>query len=438
LKLLIAEDDIASRSMLVAVTRKWGYEPVAVEDGEAAWNIMQSEDAPRLLLLDWEMPGLNGPELCHRVRQHQDTDPPFIILLTVRSETGDIVSGLEAGANEYIAKPFNNTELKARLQVGKRMLDLQTEQKQTEERLQLFASVFIHAREGITITDANGMIIEVNEAFSQITGYSRDEALGKNPRILQSGLQKPEFYTAMWRDLLNEGHWQGEIWNRRKNGEVYAEMLTISAVRDTQGKTQNYVALFSDITAQKEHQKQLEHMAHYDALTDLPNRLLLADRLQQAMTQTQRSGQPLAVAYFDLDDFKTINDTHGHDIGDQLLTGLVTRMKQAVREGDTLARLGGDEFVAVLIDIADTNACKPILTRLLNAAAQPVHIGDLSLQVSVSLGVTFYPQAEDIEADQLLRQADQAMYQAKLAGKNRYHVFDNEQGCNTGGENDSL
>lgn len=412
--------------MLVALSRKWGFEPIVAENGKIAWEVMQRSDAPRLLLLDWEMPGLDGLEVCRRVRQHQGSDPPFIVLLTARSETDDIVSGLEAGANEYIAKPFDNIELQARLQVGKRMLDLQAEQKQTKERLQLFASVFTHAREGITITDANGMIVEINEAFSQITGYSRDEVVGKNPRILQSGLQKPEFYTAMWQSLLDEGHWHGEIWNRRKSGEVFAELLTISAVCNTRGKTQNYISLFSDITVQKEHQQQLEHMAHYDALTDLPNRLLLADRLQQAMTQTQRSGQPLAVVYFDLDDFKAINDTHGHDIGDQLLIQLATRLKQAAREGDTISRLGGDEFVAVLIDIADTKACEPILARLLNAAVQPVHIGDLLLQVSVSLGVTFYPQAEEIEADQLLRQADQAMYQAKLTGKNRYHIFVHE------------
>ena len=165
-----------------------------------------------------------------------------------------------------------------------------TERKQAEEKLQLAASVFTHAREGIIITDADGTIIEVNDAFTRITGYSRDEVLGQNPRILSSGRQNKEFYAAMWRDLIEKGHWYGEIWNRRKNGEVYAEMLTISAVRDAQGEIQQYVALFSDITALKEHEQQLEHIAHYDALTDLPNRVLLADRLQQAMAQAQRRG----------------------------------------------------------------------------------------------------------------------------------------------------
>ncbi|MBK7422374.1 MAG: EAL domain-containing protein [Propionivibrio sp.] len=313
-----------------------------------------------------------------------------------------------------------------------------TERKQAEEKLHLAASVFTHAREGIMITATDGTIIDVNDTFSRITGYSRDEVVGRNSRILSSGRQEKSFYAALWRDLTEKGYWYGEIWNRRKNGEVYAEMLTISAVRDVEGKTRQYVALFSDITALKEHARQLEHLAHYDSLTMLPNRTLLADRLQQAMAQAQRRRQPLAVAYLDLDGFKAINDRHGHDAGDQLLIDLASRMKQALREGDTLARLGGDEFVAVLLDLADVAASVQVLARLLEAAAEPVPVGDLMLQVSASLGVTFYPQSEDVDADLLLRQADQAMYQAKLAGKNRYHVFDTEQDSSVRGRHESL
>jgi diguanylate cyclase (GGDEF)-like protein/PAS domain S-box-containing protein len=313
-----------------------------------------------------------------------------------------------------------------------------TTRKKAEEKLHLAANVFTYAREGITITTADGTIIDVNDAFTRITGYSRNEVLGKNPRILSSGRQDKAFYVAMWRDLLEQGYWYGEIWNRRKDGEVYAEMLTISAIRDAAGHTSQYVALFSDITPIKEHQNQLEHIAHYDALTTLPNRVLLADRLHQAMVQVQRHQQRLAVAYLDLDGFKAINDHHGHDVGDQLLMTVASRMKQALREGDTLARLGGDEFVAVLLDLPDIEASVPLLSRLLTAAALPVHSGDLVLQVSASLGVTFYPQTDELDADQLLRQADQAMYQAKLAGKNRYHVFDAEQDRSVRGYHESL
>ncbi|MFZ2309654.1 MAG: PAS domain S-box protein [Rhodoferax sp.] len=299
-----------------------------------------------------------------------------------------------------------------------------TERKIADDKLKLAASVFSHAREGIMITDAAGTILDVNDMFADITGYQREEVVGQNPRLLRSDRQSPEFYTLLWKELAQKGHWYGEIWNRRKNGEVYPVTLTMSAVRDAVGAIQNYVALFSDITAQKAHQGQLEHIAHYDALTNLPNRVLLADRLQLALNQAQRRKKRLAVAYLDLDGFKLINDRHGHQVGDQLLIELARAMKLCLRDGDTLARLGGDEFVAVLIDLEDLPSGAPMLRRILTAVAQPVQIGELTLNVSASLGVTFYPQASDIDADQLLRQADHAMYQAKVAGKNRYHVFD--------------
>ena len=298
--------------------------------------------------------------------------------------------------------------------------------KRNEQELKLAASVFTHANEGILITDAHGQIIDVNDAFTRITSYSRDEVLGLHPEILSSGRQDQEFFTAMWRDLIEKGHWYGEIWNRRKNGEVYAEMLSISASYDNDGHVMHYVGLFSDITALKEHEKQLERIAHNDALTNLPNRVLLADRMQQGMIQSLRRGKVLAVALLDLDGFKAINDSHGHEVGDKLLVHLSSQMKIALREGDTLARVGGDEFVALLLDLDSIDACEPTLNRLLAAAANPMRIGDLVLHVTASLGVTFYPQGVDIEADQLLRQADQAMYLAKIAGKNRFHVFDPE------------
>jgi diguanylate cyclase (GGDEF)-like protein/PAS domain S-box-containing protein len=313
-----------------------------------------------------------------------------------------------------------------------------TERKQAEETLRQAASVFEHAREGIMITDPNGVILDVNRAFSRITGFTREDILGKTPRILNSGRQDSAFYAAMWRDLKAVGYWSGEIWNRRKSGEVYAEILTIGTVNDARGRAQRYVALFTDITPLKEHQRQLEHIAHYDALTGLPNRVLLADRLHQAMAQVHRHGAMLAVAYLDLDSFKAVNDAHGHEVGDTLLTQLAGRMKQALRDGDTLARLGGDEFVVVLMDLQDHEACMPIVERLMSAAAEPMRVGDLKLQVSGSLGVTFYPQSEEVDADQLLRQADQAMYQAKQAGKNRFHFFDVEHDRSVRGHHESL
>ncbi|MFT7413925.1 MAG: diguanylate cyclase (GGDEF)-like protein/PAS domain S-box-containing protein [Methylophagaceae bacterium] len=298
-----------------------------------------------------------------------------------------------------------------------------TERKQSEENLKLAASVFTHAREGIMITDAAGTIIEVNDTFTQITGYSREEVIGQNPRILQSGRQSPEFYTEMWQAINTTDHWIGEVWNRRKNGEVYPENLTISVVNDAAGKVSHYVALFSDITRIKEHQSQLEWMANYDVLTSLPNRTLLADRLSQAMVQSQRHHNSVAVVFLDLDGFKDVNDSHGHIVGDELLIIASLRMKEALREGDTLARIGGDEFVAVLADLTKVEDCQPVLERLLLSASRPVTIGEIKLQVSTSIGVTLYPQ-DGADAEILMRHADQAMYLAKQAGKNRYHLFD--------------
>ncbi len=270
----------------------------------------------------------------------------------------------------------------------------------------------------------DGTIVDVNDAFSRITGYSRDEVLGETPRILGSGLQGQAFYADLWNSLIQKGHWYGEIWNRRKSGEMYAIIETISAVNDAQGIPRHYVAMLTDITRIKEHENELEHIAHYDPLTNLPNRILLADRMRQGITQVHRRNTSLAVVFLDLDGFKAINDKHGHETGDRLLMAIASRMLQAIREGDTFARIGGDEFVAVLMDLDNEDITLQLLNRLLSAAFDPVQFVDMSLQVSASLGVAFYPQKEAVDADQLLRQADQAMYQAKLAGKNRYHVFD--------------
>jgi diguanylate cyclase (GGDEF)-like protein/PAS domain S-box-containing protein len=298
-----------------------------------------------------------------------------------------------------------------------------TDRRLTEEKLKLAASVFSHAGEGITISDATQTIIDVNDTFTAISGYTRQEVLGQSPRMLQSaGRQSAEFYAAMWHKINTTGSWTGEVWNRRKNGGVYAAKLTKSAVKDDAGKVSHYVAFFSDITEQKEHQSQLEWMANYDGLTNMPNRTLLADRLNQAILTGKRQQNSLAVVFLDLDDFKEVNDTHGHDVGDDLLIALSLRMKAALREGDTLARIGGDEFVALLPDLARVEDCQPVIKRLLLATCEPTTVSDLVLRVSASIGVVFCP-SDGADADMLMRQADQAMYGAKKKGKNCFHFF---------------
>lgn len=298
-----------------------------------------------------------------------------------------------------------------------------TELKQAEAELRITARVFDNSQEAIVIADANNAIINVNPAFSRITGYSREEVLGKNPKLLNSGRQDQAFYAEMWKALNEQKVWRGEIWNRRKSGEIYAELLSISAICDEAGKAQSYVGVFSDITNFKEHEAELNHVANYDALTGIPNRRLLADRLGQAIAHAQREGRILAICYIDLDGFKEINDRHGHEAGDQLLVDVTRRLQQALRGGDTLARLGGDEFVVLFNDLAQEIECFQVLERVMQTIAAPTLIAGHQVSVSASIGVTFYP-ADDEDGDTLLRHADQAMYIAKQSGKNRFHLYD--------------
>ena len=296
-------------------------------------------------------------------------------------------------------------------------------QKRLEEQLRLTASVFTHANEGVVITDPQGRMVDVNQAFERITGYARDEALGRTAQFLRSGRDGPDVVQQLLAELQAHGRCQGEVWSRRKSGEAYAGLLTVSRVDDAAGQPQNYVALFADVTSMRVQQERLEHLAHFDALTGLPNRLLLSDRLRQSMAHSRRQSQALAVLYLDLDGFKAINDSHGHDVGDALLVAVAGQMKMALRESDTLARMGGDEFVVVLGQLPGAEACLPLVERLLLACAAPLRVGERLLQVSASIGITLFPQ-DDSDVDQLLRHADQAMYQAKQLGKNRYHLFD--------------
>lgn len=298
-----------------------------------------------------------------------------------------------------------------------------TERQHAEERLRLTSKVFENTLDGVTIADSNGAILEVNEAFCRITGYSREDVIGNNPRFLQSGRQDAAFYKDMWRTIAANGHWRGEIWNRKKDGDLMAEILTISSICDAAGKVSNYVGVASDVTQLKLHAKQMEHIAHFDSLTDVPNRVLFADRLQQALAHSKREGSILAVCYLDLDGFKIINDTMGHEAGDRVLIEVTKRIKATIRGDDTVARLGGDEFAVLLQGLRATEECSTSLNRLLEAISHPIEIKGKLFEVSASIGVALFP-GDDLDADTLLRHADQAMYSAKQSGKNRYHLYD--------------
>lgn len=299
-----------------------------------------------------------------------------------------------------------------------------TEQTETENELRQAASVFTHAQEAILITDPNGVILNVNQAFELITGYKKSEALGNTPKLLNSGKQDNAFYEEMWHQLIHDGKWSGEIWNKRKDGRIYPEKLTISAIYNQDNTIKNYIALFSDITVEKEQRSQLEFIAHYDMLTGLPNRMLFADRLNQAIASAKRHATSIAVLFIDLDGFKAVNDQHGHQAGDYLLKTIAARFKSVIREEDSISRYGGDEFVAVILNADQITTLAPLLQRFLDHANEPILYHDISFNVSASIGVSFFHHHQDLDAEQVIRQADQAMYQAKTRGKNQTYVFD--------------
>jgi diguanylate cyclase (GGDEF)-like protein/PAS domain S-box-containing protein len=294
-----------------------------------------------------------------------------------------------------------------------------TERNRTAQRLRQAASVFASTEEGVVITDPRGVILDVNAAFTEITGYSRAEAIGRTPRLLRSDRHDAAFYATFWAALKGEGGWRGEIWNRRKNGEVYPEWLTANAVRDADGALINYVAVFSDISGLMRSQAKLAHLAHHDALTDLPNRLLFLDRLSHAISRAERDGSQLAVLFVDLDGFKSVNDALGHLAGDRLLQEVAARLSGAIRRDDTVARLGGDEFVVLIERLhAPDDACA-LAGKLLDALAEPVALDGRELRVTGSIGISVYPRDGSV-AEKLVQRADAAMYQAKAAGRNAW------------------
>ena len=304
------------------------------------------------------------------------------------------------------------------------MIDI-TERKRLEERIQLAATVFNSTADGVTIADREGRIVTVNRAFTEITGYSEDEVRGKNPRFLQSGLQDDAFYAGMWSRINKEGRWTGDIWNRRKNGSIFPEALTITAVKDDSGQIAHYVGVFSDITRLKSAQEALDFQAHHDPLTGLPNRLLLDDRLDSALQRAKRERSSLALLFIDLDRFKVINDTLGHHVGDAVLCEAALRFSASVRESDTVARLGGDEFIIILENIPEPSAASRVADKILDELRRPIRIASQEFFIGASIGISLYPQDGEQPAD-LLKHADAAMYRAKERGRNTFEFFSSE------------
>jgi diguanylate cyclase (GGDEF)-like protein/PAS domain S-box-containing protein len=418
-----------ARTERVAHLGSWQWELATdkVTWSEELFNIFQlefSDDAPSLaeqekLFLSPDL--LRWRDAVADAIAHQR---PYEIDLTIIRPDGSqrycVVRGeVELDANHAVVRLYGSLQ------------DV-TAAKRAQLRLRLAANVFDYALEGISITDAGGKILEVNAAFCRITGYSREEVIGKSPSILKSGRQDAAFYQEMWQTLQAEGIWSGEIWNRRKSGEVHPEILSISAVHDAQGVTQQYVALSSDITRRKEMEERIHQLAFFDPLTNLPNRRLLTDRLGQALLSNKRSGRYGALLFLDLDNFKPLNDTHGHSVGDLLLVEVANRLKSSVREMDTVARIGGDEFVVMLSEldedvslseaqargIAEKIRSRLAETYVMTKPGDNAQASVVEHQCGASLGGTLIePGTSDMEAKMV--KADAAMYQAKALGRNQ-------------------
>jgi diguanylate cyclase (GGDEF)-like protein/PAS domain S-box-containing protein len=296
-----------------------------------------------------------------------------------------------------------------------------TERKQVEAELQVAAIAF-ESHEGMVITDTNNVIVKVNQAFMKLTGYSSEELINRKMKLLKSGQHDAEFYVAMWNSLIHTGTWQGEIWNRLKNGEVHPQFVTITAVKNNDGRVINYVANYTDITERKVIEEKVNQLAFYDSLTQLPNRVLLADRIHQTLARCRRNQEIAAVCMLDLDGFKQVNDTLGHAAGDQLLRDVAQRLQECIRQEDTAARFGGDEFALLLGGFTKVSECEQTLERIVAAVAVPYRIAGQIAHISASIGVTLFPE-DSSDSDLLLRHADQVMYEVKQTSKNGYQLF---------------
>jgi len=422
LKILIIDDTPANLQLLGSILEQ-DYQVQVATSGERGLQLAQKSH-PDLILLDIMMPVMDGFEVCRRLKLNSKLASIPVIFITALIDNSTEEKCLALGAVDFLNKPLN-IKL-ARLRIDN-FMERETLRREVimKEQLKLAASVFNHSHDGIIITDADNNIIDVNASFTRITGYELADVLGKNPRLLQSGVQNKAFYQAMWKQLLKNEHWDGELWDKHKDGHSFAIETSISVITDSEGNIDHFLAVFSDISLRKTHEEDLKKIAYFDELTGTPNRTLLADRLEQGIAQSVRRKKTMALCFLDLDGFKQVNDQFGHDTGDKILIESTQRIYMCLRKVDTLSRIGGDEFIILLLDLNAEDEFIISVERILDALQQPFLIDDNSIRISASIGVTLFPQ-NDNDSDMLLRHADQAMYTAKQKGKNQYHLFDSE------------
>ena len=417
--LLLVDDEQNIQSALRRALKRDGYTIHCAGSGADALAVLASHKI-HVILSDQRMPGMSGSELFGEVSQRF---PETIrIVLSGYADFSAVSDAINQGAiYKFLTKPWSDSLLRGHVLEAFQRYELSWHNRQ-------LTGIFNSTMEGIMITDKNGIIQAVNPAFSAITGYSKNEAVGLTPRFLRSDKEPAERYQAMWHSLNTQGVWQGELWNQRKNGEAYPQWMTISSLPNGGGQEQ-YVALFIDISEQKRREACIEHQAYHDALTSLPNRRLFHDRLEQALVQAERNACSLAVLFVDLDRFKLINDTLGHNIGDQLLQAVATRLSDTIRREDTVARLGGDEFTVLLPRVEKRQDVERAAQKIIAAFQQPFTIAEQSLHISLSMGIALFP-GDGETPERLMKNADSAMYRTKSNGRNGYHFY--TQKMNTG------
>lgn len=433
--ILIVDDTPANLRMLVNYLEELGFDILTAQDGEEALQRAQFMQ-PDLILLDVMMPDIDGLETCRRLKQVASVKDIPVIFMSALTDTGKKIDGFKAGGVDYITKPFQIEEVLARItthlnfrimhmQLTLQNLQLQyeiTERARLDERMRIASLVYQNSSEAMLVVDTENRILAINPAFTRITGYSADEVGGQQSSLFNPQYLERAAHLEMMSALHTTGHWEGELWDQRKDGAAYPQWMVVNTLKNDAGAKQGYVVLFSDITEKKKSAELIWRQANFDELTGLPNRRMFHERLQQEMKNQRRAGRSLALFFIDLDHFKEINDTLGHKAGDQLLVEAARRITARTRATDIVARLGGDEFIVVLTQVDELNAVEGVAQVIIDSLAQPFTLGKELAYISASVGISMYLDPAT-SAAQLLNNADQAMYLAKSRGGNCFSHF---------------
>ena len=411
--LLLVDDEENILRSLVRLLRSDGYRILTATGGEAGLQVLANNEV-HVILSDQRMPGMSGSEF---LSQAKDRCPETVrMVLSGYSDMAAVTDAINRGnIYKFLLKPWDDDLLRSNIREA-------FERYQLGQKGAQFTNIYENTGEGIVITDGNSRIQAVNPAFTAITGYAPEDVVGQTPAILRSDKHDEQFFRSLWKNLYEQGKWTGEIWNRRKNGEVFPVWLNINAIHDPHGKLQQYVGLFTDITEHKRGEEKLRYQAYHDPLTDLPNRLMYSEHLELALPQAERRQQMCAVMMLDLDRFKHVNDTYGHEFGDKLLIRVAQRLRECIRKEDALARMGGDEFTFLLSLVDDIKDVARVAEKILAGFALPLSIDGNDLFVTPSIGISLFPE-NGRDAETLLKNADAAMYRAKEQGRNNYQFY---------------